>query len=96
LPAAVEVAAYRIATEALTNVSRHAAAQRCTITLSVNGHLELEVCDDGSGMPSEWRPGVGVSSIRERATELGGSCIVSEALGGGTRVLARLPLPAAE
>jgi two-component system NarL family sensor kinase len=95
LPAAVEVAAYRIATEALTNVSRHAGARRCTITLSVNGHLELEVRDDGTGMPIGWQPGVGVASIRERATELGGSCVVGGALGGGTSVLARLPLPAA-
>lgn len=94
LPAAVEVAAYRIATEALTNVSRHAAAKRCTITIGVDGHLELEVCDDGTGMAVGWRPGVGVASIRERAAELGGSCIVADIDGGGTRVLARLPLPA--
>jgi two-component system NarL family sensor kinase len=95
LPAAVEVAAYRIATEALTNVSRHADAANCTITLGVNGHLELEVRDDGTGMERGWRPGVGVASIRERAAELGGTCEVASALGGGTRVIARLPLPVA-
>lgn len=72
LPAAVQVAAYRIATEALTNVSRHAGAKRCTITVEVGGQLELEVRDDGAGMVDGWRPGVGVASIRERAAELEG------------------------
>jgi two-component system, NarL family, sensor kinase len=95
LPAAVEVAAYRIATEALTNVSRHAEASTCTITLGVDGHLELEVRDDGAGMAQGWRPGVGVASIRERAAELGGTCEVASVVGGGTRVVARLPLPGA-
>jgi two-component system NarL family sensor kinase len=94
LPAAVEVAVYRIATEALTNVSRHAEATRCTITLGVNGHLELEVRDDGTGMARDWIPGVGVASIRERAAELGGTCEVASMAGGGTRVIARLPLGA--
>jgi signal transduction histidine kinase len=93
LPAAVEVAAYRIATEALTNVSRHAAARACTITIAVNGALELEVCDDGRGMPAGWRAGIGVTSILERAAELGGSCELHAGDGGGTRVHARLPLP---
>lgn len=92
LPAAVEVAVYRIATEALTNVARHAAADRCTITLAVNGALELEVRDDGAGMRAGWQQGVGVASIRERAAELGGSCVIASAEGGGTRVAARLPL----
>jgi two-component system NarL family sensor kinase len=95
LPAAVEVAVYRIATEALTNVSRHADASSCTITVGVNGHLELEVRDDGAGMVAGWRPGVGVASIRERAAELGGTCDVASVVGGGTRVVARLPLPGA-
>jgi two-component system NarL family sensor kinase len=92
LPAAVEVAAYRIATEAVTNVARHAQASRCKVRLSLNGALELEVTDDGRGMSPGWRPGVGVTSIRERAAELGGSCVLVAAPAGGTAVRARLPL----
>ena len=84
LPAAVEVAAYRIATEALTNVSRHAEATRCTITVGVNGQLELEVRDDGTGMARGLDARAsGVASIRERAAELGGTCDV--ATHGGRR-----------
>ncbi len=91
LPAAVEVAAYRIATEALTNVVRHANARHCTVRLLVNQHLEVEVADDGSGIGNP-TPGVGLSSMRERADELGGTCSVAAADGGGTMVRAELPL----
>ena len=97
LPAAVEVACYRIAQEALTNVSRHARARTCRVGLSVDratAMLELEIADDGVGMPEGRRAGVGLSSMRERAEELGGSCEVKPVPEGGTRVLARLPLPA--
>lgn len=99
LPAAVEVACYRIAQEATTNVARHARAHNCQIRLSVDdaeNALELEVTDDGLGLPEDRRAGVGLSSMRERATELGGSCVVEPVPTGGTRVLARLPLPAAD
>jgi len=97
LPAAVEVACYRIAQEALTNVSRHARARTCRVHLAVDrasAMLELEITDDGVGMPEGRRAGVGLSSMRERAEELGGTCGVEPAPTGGTRVLARLPLPA--
>jgi two-component system NarL family sensor kinase len=93
LPAAVEVAAYRIATEALTNVARHANARVCTLRLTCNGALEVEVRDDGSGLPDRPRAGVGLGSMRERAAELGGTCTVQALAGGGTLVRARLPLP---
>ena len=95
LAAAVEVATYRIAQEALTNVARHAHAKTCRVRLFVDraeGVLELEVTDDGVGMPEGRRAGVGMSSMRERAEELGGTCEVTPASTGGTRVLARLPL----
>jgi signal transduction histidine kinase len=102
LPAAVEVAAYRIAQEALTNVARHSGAGNCTIRLTLErGVLCVEVRDDGRGIPapregSSVHVGVGLTSMRERATELGGGLQV-EALGtGGTRVRARLPLPEEE
>src|SRR5215207_750095 len=99
LPAAVEVACYRIAQEALTNVARYAKARTCRIRLSVDrgaSMLDLEVKDDGVGMPEDRVAGVGLTSMRERAEELGGTCDVEPGPQGGTRVLARLPLPASE
>ena len=76
LPAAVEVAAYRVVMEALNNVGRHAAASSCGVRLQVDEALEVEVRDDGIGLPDGHRPGVGLTSIRERAEELGGSWTV--------------------
>ncbi len=93
LPAAVEVAVYRITQEALTNVARHARAQSCVVHLAVDDDVGLEVVDDGVGIPVERGAGVGLSSMRERAAELGGRCVVEPAPNGGTRVLVRLPLP---
>jgi signal transduction histidine kinase len=90
LPAAVEVAAYRIVTEALTNVTRHAGARCCVVRLSLNGSLELEVVDDGRGLPADLRAGIGITAMRERAAELGGTLTV-ESRQQGTRVRARLP-----
>jgi signal transduction histidine kinase len=93
LPAAVEVAAYRIATEALTNVSRHAGAHRCSVQISLDGGLLVEVADDGRGI-GDGAAGVGLTSMRERAAELGGSFATEARAGGGTLVRARLPLEA--
>jgi signal transduction histidine kinase len=92
LPAALEVAAYRIAQEALANVLRHAGARACRVRLTLGELLELEIADDGVGLPDRRRPGVGLASMRERAEELGGTCSVEAADGGGTVVRARLPL----
>jgi signal transduction histidine kinase len=93
LPAAVEVAAYRIAVAAMTNVARHAAASRCWVTLTLaDHHLTVLVEDDGRGLPADFRPGVGVLSMRERAGELGGVCVHEQRSGGGTRVRATLPV----
>ena len=100
LPAAVEVACYRIAQEAMTNVARHARARTCLVRLSLdeakNEALDLEIVDDGVGVPEDRRAGVGMASMCERAAELGGTCVVESLPASGTRVLARLPLPARE
>jgi two-component system NarL family sensor kinase len=96
LPAAVEVAAYRIALEAITNVSRHAKARHCSVRLSLVGDLCLEVIDDGRGLPDEVRAGVGLISMRERAEELGGTCRTEALPQGGTEVMARLPVSIAK
>jgi len=94
LPAAVEVAAYRIVQEALTNVVRHADADRACVRLAVDDEtLTVEVVDDGRGLPAEMVAGVGLTSMRERAEEMGGTCRVEAAPGGGTRAVAVLPLP---
>ena len=91
LPAAVEVAAYRIALEGLANVIRHANAATCTIRLGISDEaLEVEVRDDGT--PQNYHAGVGINAMRERASELGGSCVVEKGVVDGTRVYALLPL----
>jgi signal transduction histidine kinase len=98
LPAAVEVAAYRITQEALTNVVRHAQATTCQVRLGLddansNGRgLRLEIQDDGRGLPPQYRTGVGCQAMRERATELGGRFVIESQNGGGTQVSVWLPL----
>jgi signal transduction histidine kinase len=92
LPAAVEVAAYRIATEAITNAIRHADARQCRVRITANAALEVEVTDDGHGWAGRLTPGVGIQSMRERAADLGGTLTIEPLPGGGTIVLARLPL----
>lgn len=92
LPAAVEVAAFRIATEAVTNVVRHAGARQAVVALAHGGtQLRLTVTDDGAGGDT-WQPGVGLRSITERAAELGGHAWAGPAPEGGGRVVAVLPL----
>jgi signal transduction histidine kinase len=107
LPTAVEVAAYYIVQEALNNVLRHAKATRChihlkmlnditlpTLTALATPVLELEVVDNGCGLTNTKRNGLGLSSMCERATEVGGTCKVETLARGGTRVLVHLPCPA--
>lgn len=94
LPAAVDLAALRIVQEAVSNVRRHAEASTCTISLERRpGELRVQVDDDGVGFPSRVRGGLGLASMRERATELGGSARFGSAPGGGGRVTVRLPAP---
>ncbi len=94
LGAAVEVAAYRIALEALANVVHHAGARRCIIKLAVGDELLLTITDDGGGLPTDVQAGVGLRSMRERAAALGGVLSLASAPDGGTCVCARLPLGA--
>jgi signal transduction histidine kinase len=94
LPAAVEVAAYRIVQEALTNVIRHAGARSCHIDLRLDESgclLCLEVKDDGKGLALKRPAGVGLNSMRERAEELGGTFMIAPILTGGTLLTAKLP-----
>jgi len=94
LPAAVEAATYRIAQEAMTNVVRHAQASECVVRLALDEMVEtlhLEIEDDGRGLPPERGHGVGIASMRERAAELGGHCVVDTLPAGGTRVRTSLP-----
>ena len=93
LPAAVEVAAFRIAGEAMTNVDRHAAATECTVRLCRDGDaLLVEVTDDGAGIAPAAEAGVGLVALRERAAELGGRSEVTCPPTGGTVVRAWLPM----
>jgi signal transduction histidine kinase len=89
----VEVAAYRIAREAITNTIRHAAASLCTATLEVSAdRLTVSVRDDGTGLGEAPRCGVGLISMRERTEELGGTFEAASADTGGTVVVATIPL----
>ncbi|MBB5874291.1 signal transduction histidine kinase [Allocatelliglobosispora scoriae] len=92
IAAAVEVAAYRIVSEALTNVVRHASAETCAIRVWRDGDLHIEVTDDGRGLAPDYRPGMGLTSIRERCLELGGKVAITAASPRGTVVRCRLPI----
>jgi two-component system NarL family sensor kinase len=92
LPALVEVAAYRIVCEALTNVVRHSRARTCTVTLRRESGLRVEISDDGVGVGGGPGRGLGLGSMRERAAELGGSFVIDSPARGGTRIVAVLPI----
>ena len=97
LPAAVEVAVYRIAQEALTNVRRHARAASVALALWVDpGVLCLSISDDGVGLPQEIVTGLGLSSMRERAQEIGGTLAVQPDEPRGTCITARFPIDSGE
>lgn len=89
--------ATRVVQEALSNVVRHAAAERCEVMVfPVEGRLVVRVNDDGAGILVDERPGSGISGMRERVESVGGRLTVANRPGGGTGVLAELPLAARE
>lgn len=93
LPAAVEVAVYRIAGEAFHNVLKHAYATKCTIRLDVReDEACLDITDDGRGVPDGTMHGMGLHSMQERAAELGGTFAVRPVAPHGTHIEVRLPL----
>ncbi|MCW2803044.1 MAG: two-component system, NarL family, sensor kinase [Propionibacteriaceae bacterium] len=90
LSPAGELAAYRIANEALTNVFRHSTGRRCVLTITGQDALVVEVWDDGTPTP-HWHPGVGLRSITARAEELGGTASAGPTPTGWT-VRSELPV----
>jgi signal transduction histidine kinase len=93
LPPGIELNAYRIVQEALTNTLKHAGPARATVTLSHHpGSLELRVCDDGYGGAPTSAKGRGLVGMQQRAALLGGELVAGPRPGGGFQVVARLPL----
>lgn len=92
LPAAVDVAAFRIIEEALSNSIQHSQASLIIIRISASEDLELSIFDDGKGIPKDYHPGIGIISMRERALELGGSFQLDGITPKGTKITVRLPL----
>jgi len=92
LTPAVKRTAYHIVSEAVTNVARHAHASQCRIRLiRVARGICINVTDNGVGLPAEPTLGIGTTSMRDRAEEVGGSCLIERRGSGGTLVLAYLP-----
>lgn len=96
LPAAVEVAAYRLALEAIGNAIRHSRGDRCLVRIVSDDGLLLRITDNGIGLPKDATPGMGMTSMGERVAELGGTLDVQEAPEGGMQIQAWLPLRGAE
>lgn len=99
LSAALEVALYRVTQEALTNVVRHAHATHCNMHLVLDEQaslLRLDIQDDGCGLPTMRKVGVGLVSMRERAEELGGTWLIEPSAAGGTHILMQLPYRSSE
>jgi len=92
LPAAVEVAAYRIAMEAISNCLQHADADNCVLQLELDENLTLVIWDDGRGAEVGKRAGIGLNSMQERAEELGGTFKMHSSQEDGTCITVRLPV----
>lgn len=96
IPAAVEVAAYRVAQEALTNAVRHSHATRTQVALSVDSDgIRVEISDNGTGAAHHRPGGLGLTSMHERAAEIGGRLSIRSAPSCGTTVALWLPRAAA-
>ena len=94
LPADIDLSAFRIIQEAVTNVVRHAGTGQCLVCIDQQDeHLSIEVTDSGRGGAAAGT-GYGITGMRERATLLGGDFSAGPRPGGGFRVAARLPVPA--
>lgn len=92
LPPLVEDAAYRIASEAMTNTSKHANARHCLVEITIDEMVVITVSDDGDGIAPQSRSGAGLRTMAERSTELGGSFNIGPGQVGGTEIQATLPL----
>jgi signal transduction histidine kinase len=89
----IDLAAYRIAQEGLTNAARHAGATTAQVLVRYSpDHLDVEVEDDGRGMPDNSPGGHGLVGIRERVALYGGDLDLAPSSSGGVRLAARLPL----
>jgi signal transduction histidine kinase len=100
-PEEVEIAAYRIVQEALTNIARHAQVHEATVTLWADqSGLGIEISDQGAGFEQTATlanaSGVGLAGMRERVASLGGSLTITSAPGTGTSVMVELPLATGE
>jgi signal transduction histidine kinase len=91
LPAGVDISAYRIVQEALTNALRHAHASRATVVVRYGDPLELEIVDDGVGGSPRAEPGHGLVGMRERVSLYGGGLELDSENGHGFRIRATLP-----
>jgi signal transduction histidine kinase len=93
LPDCVEVAAYYVVAESLTNAAKHARASEVTVKVDTDGDdLRLSVCDDGAG-GADSRTGSGLIGLRDRVEALGGRLLVSSPVGRGTSLVATIPIP---
>jgi signal transduction histidine kinase len=93
-PAAIEVALLKIVQEGLTNVQRHSQATQCSVVIKlVDQMLTLDLWDNGLGLPETHEPGIGLTVMRERASELGGTFMISSSGTTGTHINAQIPIP---
>ena len=93
LPTDVEVGAFFIVSEAVENVRAHSGANRCIVAIGIaDGHLQVEVSDDGHGLGQQLPQGIGMSSMAARAEDLQGELFAGSSPEGGTLIRVRIPL----